>query len=90
MKRQNYIQGRAFENRYRRRLEAQGWAVIRSAGSKGPFDLVYWNPGSVHGVQLKRRMTCAAAKRLADTLPGIGLCEGHVIHERKDGSFCEH
>jgi len=96
-KRQNYIQGRAFENRYRRSLEAAGWIVMRSAGSRGPFDLVYWwkdqsrsysNP--VHGVQLKRRMTCAAAMRLRAGLPRIGLCDGHVVHETKDGAFCEH
>ena len=89
-KRQNYIQGRAFENRYRRRLEAAGWTVMRSAGSKGPFDLVYWRLLQVHGVQLKRRMTCVAAKRLSTSLPPIGLCAGHVVHEGKDGAFCEH
>jgi len=92
MKRQNYVQGRAFENRYRRRLEESGWTVMRSAGSKGPFDLVYWQKQhGVHGVQLKRRMTCASADRLVLTLPGIGDCIfGHVVHEKEDGSFCEH
>ena len=91
MKRQNYIQGRAFENRYRRHLEAAGWAVMRSAGSRGPFDLVYWKElFGVHGVQLKRRGTCAAMLRLRASLPGFGPCEGHVVHEGKDGAFCEH
>ena len=90
-KRQNYIQGRAFENRYRRRLEAAGWTVMRSAGSRGPFDLVYWKDReAAHGVQLKRRTTCAAAFRLRETLPHILGCSGHVVHEAKDGGFCEH
>ena len=32
--------GTDFERRVRRRLESEGWFVVRSAGSRGPVDLV--------------------------------------------------
>lgn len=36
----NYVRGRAFEYRAKKYLEKKGYLVIRSAGSKSPFDLV--------------------------------------------------
>ena len=92
-RRQNYRSGRAFEWAYRKYLIAQGYSVLRAAGSKGPFDLVFWTSApmhGVHGVQLKRRGSCAAMDRLRRTLPWFGACPGHVVHEGKDGGFCEH
>jgi len=35
-----YVKGRTFENRVRDVLEQRGYYVIRSAGSKGVFDLL--------------------------------------------------
>lgn len=34
----NASKGRAFEHAIRKLLEANGWAVVRGAGSKGRFD----------------------------------------------------
>lgn len=36
----NYNRGRAFEYRVKKHLEKKGYFVVRSAGSKSPFDLV--------------------------------------------------
>jgi hypothetical protein len=89
--RQNYRTGRAFEWAYRRHLVKAGYRVIRSAGSKGLFDLVYWRgKEDPHAVQLKRRGSCAEMERLWASLPRFGKCIGHAVHERKDGGFCEH
>jgi len=35
-----YIKGRQYEYKTQKLLENSGWQVIRSAGSKGPYDLV--------------------------------------------------
>jgi Holliday junction resolvase len=40
MPNKNYIRGRAFEYRVKKDLEDKGYIVVRSAGSKSPFDLV--------------------------------------------------
>jgi Holliday junction resolvase len=36
----SYIKGRQREHNLKRRLERAGWLVVRSAGSKGIFDLI--------------------------------------------------
>lgn len=43
----NYRAGRAFEYRRKKFYEAQGFTVLRTAGSHGPFDLVLIAP-NVH------------------------------------------
>ena len=40
MPNKNYISGRNFEYRVKKYLEQRGYYVIRSAGSKTPFDLI--------------------------------------------------
>jgi len=45
--------GRTLEHRARHELEAAGWWVIRSAGSKGAADLVAFNGGRIGFVQCK-------------------------------------
>jgi hypothetical protein len=45
-----YHRGRAFEKRVQHALEARGWFVLRSAGSKGPFDLAAWPAHSLDRV----------------------------------------
>lgn len=47
------MKGRRAEHRARRILEAAGYAVVRSAASKGPADLVAWNATSIRFVQVK-------------------------------------
>ncbi|MEO7190064.1 MAG: hypothetical protein ABI051_03310 [Vicinamibacterales bacterium] len=45
--------GRRAEHRARRLLEADGFHVTRSAGSKGPCDLVAWDATSIRFVSVK-------------------------------------
>lgn len=40
----NYAKGARREREYQARLEAQGWYVVRSAGSKGEADLIALRP----------------------------------------------
>ena len=43
----NYRRGREFEHRVRRMLEGDGYFTVRSAGSRGLFDLVALQPGTI-------------------------------------------
>jgi len=36
----NYERGRAYEYKIKKQLEGEGWTVVRTAGSHGPFDLI--------------------------------------------------
>ncbi len=45
--------GAALENRARRQLERDGYNVMRSAASSGPFDLHAWNAIEVRYIQVK-------------------------------------
>jgi len=49
----SYRRGYAFENSLKKKLEAKGFYVIRSAGSKGVFDLIAVRNGKVYGIQCK-------------------------------------
>ncbi len=57
-----YQRGTAFENRVRKRLEASGYFVIRSAGSKTPVDLCAIKRGQVLFVQCKHGGNLPAAE----------------------------
>jgi len=73
--------GAAYENAFKHELERRGLPIVRSAGSKGSFDLVL----AIIGWQLKAgRLSCAAAERLAE--PGACI----VVHRTKEKEFCEH
>lgn len=50
----NYARGSDFERRTKAQLEGFGYAVIRSAGSHSPADLVAMRHGEIVGVQCKR------------------------------------
>ena len=49
----NYRRGRRLEYLARTALVADGYTVIRSAGSKGPVDLVAINANQVRLIQIK-------------------------------------
>jgi Holliday junction resolvase len=49
----NYESGANFERLMRRWLEAGGYVVVRSAGSKSPIDLVAWRENSFAIIQCK-------------------------------------
>jgi hypothetical protein len=50
----NYDRGRAHEYRTRDLLLADGYEVVRAAGSKGPADLMAFKPGQTLAVNVKR------------------------------------
>jgi Holliday junction resolvase len=74
----NYTAGRAFEYQVRDDLEADGYQVIRAAGSKGAADLIAIKPGQILLVQVKRlngtippadRVKLTDLARMCDGLP---------------------
>jgi Holliday junction resolvase len=48
-----YAAGRRAEWRARKRLEADGYVVVRAAGSKGAADLVAWDSRSIRLISVK-------------------------------------
>lgn len=50
----NCLRGYRAERKAREALEGEGYTVVRSAASKGPFDLVAFNAERVRFVQVKR------------------------------------
>ncbi len=62
-----YAKGAGLERLAKRELEEDGFAVIRSAGSKGPVDLIAVNYHAVRAIQIKaRRFNENDLKKLAD------------------------
>ena len=62
-------------------LKRQGWHVVRSAGSKGPVDLVAWNGGDFMAIQVK----APGAVRKADVEKlrkvNVPKCGGRWMYE---------
>lgn len=81
MPNRNYRSGRSAEYRAKRMLLARGHhTVVRSAGSKGPFDLIGLGPDRVTLVQVKRGRPITKAERLelmsfTASLPGMCILE---------------
>lgn len=40
MTNRNYVRGRSYEYKIAKKLRAEGWEVLRTAGSHGAFDLI--------------------------------------------------
>lgn len=53
-RRSNYVRGYEVERRVVQELTAQGYHVVRSAGSHTPVDIVAWNEQEVVFIQVKR------------------------------------
>ncbi|MEM3895376.1 hypothetical protein [Thermofilum sp.] len=51
----NYAIGRAKEYRVKRKLEKEGYFVLRSSGSHSPVDLIAIKNGQVRLIQCKKR-----------------------------------
>jgi len=49
-----YESGRRLEYIVRNKLRERGFVVVRSAGSKGPLDLVAWKGNDIRFIQCKR------------------------------------
>ena len=47
MTNKQYVRGRAYEYKVKRKLEKEGWLVIRSAGSHSLFDLIAIKPRTI-------------------------------------------
>ena len=56
MPNRNYLSGRRFEYKVKAAWEAEGWKVLRTAGSHGEFDLIAYRGGKTTPVfiQCKR------------------------------------
>jgi Holliday junction resolvase len=71
-----YLKGRQREHSLKRRLERAGWLVVRSAGSKGVFDLIAIKDVTI-GLQVKgSKPTRRERLRIAQAIKGraiIGL-----------------
>ena len=67
---------------------------MRTAGSKGPFDLIELWLKTVRLYQLKRTLSCPAARRLVIRLRSqyeiADVVYVHVIHRSKGEEFCVH
>lgn len=59
----HYRSGADLERATRHALEADGYDVIRSAGSKGKVDLLAFKPGQILAVQCKTNGLCPPAER---------------------------
>ncbi len=68
----NYSNGAELERAAKKSLEADGYYVIRSAGSKGLADLIALKPGELLLVQCKRRYI-GPAERMAFRMLAIRL-----------------
>ncbi len=58
-----YRRGADFERRVRADLQDQGWFVLRSAGSRGGFDLIALRPDGAGGCEV-RLIQCKVTSRL--------------------------
>ena len=82
MPNRNYLTGRAYEYKAKRVLEEQGYTVIRTAGSHGPWDLVATREGEkVRCIQIKRTKSPGACKRLLGAFLKQVPQEEHFIQE---------
>lgn len=50
-----YAKGYRLERKCREYLEEMGWYTVRSAGSKGAFDIIALNANDVLAIQVKAR-----------------------------------
>ena len=61
----NYTIGRSYEYRAKKQLEAEGFQVVRSAGSHSEWDLIAVKPGiQVRCIQIKRTKSERGMKQL--------------------------
>ena len=65
-KRSNYLRGRRFEYELKKKLEKEGWVVLRTAGSHGFADLICVKDGKVKFLQLSLRYEKNKAKQIEE------------------------
>lgn len=65
MPNKNYLRGRAYEYKAKKYLEEQGYTVVRTAGSHGPWDLIaIRGEEKVRCIQIKRTKSPSGVKQL--------------------------
>ena len=79
----NYAVGARLERLIKAQLERQGYTVMRSAGSKGKFDLCAWSGLEMRLIQAKARKI-TRAEREAMRLIMVPPCASVEIWERDD------
>ena len=79
-----YRKGADFERELKRRMETEGWFVVRSAGSKTPVDIVAIRSGFVRLIQCKNTGR-AFPKADREKLIAVGYDTGcSVYHSMPD------
>jgi Holliday junction resolvase len=74
-----YIKGRSREHILKRKLERAGWLVVRSAGSKGVFDLIAIKDVTL-GLQIKgAKPSKRELARIAQAIKGRAIIGTVVI-----------
>lgn len=71
MPNKNYLRGRRWEYEVAKQLRKEGYKVMRTAGSHGPYDLIALGPNLIILIQCKVTKTEAAKKRLVNMFGGI-------------------
>lgn len=80
----HYSRGRAYEYKAKQELEREGYTVIRSAGSHGPYDLIaFKGPQPVRCIQIKRTSSPGGVKALLSKWkPNTqGYSDTHYVEE---------
>jgi Holliday junction resolvase len=80
-----YARGRAFEYRVRDRLEAQGFIVFRTAGSRSPVDLIAFRDGCALFVQCKSGKRSLSRRERMALVDLAGACGGQAAVAERGG-----
>jgi Holliday junction resolvase len=84
-----YIKGRSREHILKRKLERAGWLVVRSAGSKGVFDLIAIKDVTL-GLQIKgAKPSKQELARIAQAIKGRAIIGMVVILKGRTWEFHE-
>lgn len=81
-----YAKGARLERLARHELERRGYAVIRSAGSKGAVDLVAFSPHRILLVQVKGGRVTSADKQKLAAFPAPKIVR-RQLWQRANGRF---
>jgi Holliday junction resolvase len=84
-----YIKGRQREHNLKRKLERAGWLVVRSAGSRGVFDLIAIKDVTL-GLQIKgAKPSKQELARVAQAVKGRAIIGLVVILKGRTWEFYE-
>ncbi len=85
----SYIKGRSREHNLKQRLERAGWFVVRSAGSKGVFDLIAIKDVTL-GLQVKgAKPSKRELERIGQAIKGRAIIGLVAIFEGRTWRFYE-